>query len=445
MKEAGSAEKKRGGTELKVLSGWRAFIPRLRLRLHVGRCALRKQRFPLAFLSAARGGLISTEQLRKNLKLEKVVRFGGRYAFALNLPLFPSRAFDSMIAGGGLNLAAAGTRFKQQIDVAILAITQRCTLACKHCYERFNLADEDSVSIGKWKEVVAELQELGTSVITFSGGEPMLRFEDLLGLLGAGDKDLSDFHVHTSGYGVTRDKALALRTAGLAAAGVGLDDVDPARHDAFRGQGGAYEQAVRSLGHFRDAGIFPYVNTCLTEDLVRSGRLADYLRFARDRQIGFVRWLEPKPCGGYFPRRPEDLFSEDARRRTTTLCLEANTKKEWESVPPVSYLAHEESPKLLGCRMGGLMHFYIDSRGNVEPCVFLPVSFGNIRKEKLSVIIARMRAAIPSPIRKGCPAALLYNPIKTAHERNGAYPARFEDIRSAWETMLGPTRGVRCP
>jgi MoaA/NifB/PqqE/SkfB family radical SAM enzyme len=445
VKETGHTERAggrpEGRTGLRVLAGWRAFIPRLRLRLHVVRCTLRPRTYPLAFLGASRGGLLSTIRLRKKLKLRKVVRFDGRHVFALNFPLFPSPAFDHMVSKGGLNIAAAGTPLKGQVDIAILAITRKCSLACKHCYERFNLADVDSVSVGQWKAVVADLQRLGTNIITFSGGEPMSRFDDLLELLEGGDKDLSDFHLHTSGFDVTREKARALRAAGLAAAGVGLDDSDASRHDSLRGRSGAFEEAVRSIRHFREAGIFPYVNICLTRDLVRSGRLADYLRFARDQGVGAIRWLEPKPCGGYFSKRPEDLFDEDDRRMATALFLEANTKRRWRGAPPVSYLAYEESPDRLGCRMGGLMHFYVDSLGNVEPCVFLPVSFGNIREENLSAILTRMRTAIPSPVRRGCPGILLFDQITGAHERSGTYPVRLEEIGPAWDKMLGGDPG----
>jgi len=57
--------------------------------------------------------------------------------------------------------------------------------------------------------------------------------------------------------------------------------------------------------------------------------------------------------------------------------------------------------------MGGHAHFAIDGEGNVVPCVFLPVSFGNIRSEDVSAIYGRMRAAIPRPSHAGCAAALM--------------------------------------
>jgi MoaA/NifB/PqqE/SkfB family radical SAM enzyme len=430
------AEREGHKPRLQTLGGWRAWPAHLRFQLHLGKCLLQRKKYPLLFLGPSRGGLLGLLRLQRKLKLKKVVRFNSRYVYSLNFPLFPSKAFDHMVSRGGLNVSASGTPFKAQVDVAILAITRKCPLACGHCYERFNLADEDTVTVADWKGVVRELQELGTSVITFSGGEPMLRFEDVVELVEAGDKDRSDFHLHTSGFGVTREKAVALRRAGLAAAGIGLDDVDPDRHDALRGRRGVHDEAVRALRYFHEAGIFPYVNMCLTGDLVRSGRLADYLRSAPDWNIGAIRWLEPKPYGGYFSKRPADLFSEDDRRQATALYLKANTKTACRDCPPVSYLGFDESPERLGCLMGGLTHFYIDSRGYVEPCVFLPVAFGNIREESLTAVLARMRSAVPRPLRGGCPGLLLQDRLGAAYEKRGGFPIPYEDIRMEWDSLF---------
>lgn len=114
---------------------------------------------------------------------------------------------------------------------------------------------------------------MGVGTIVLSGGEPMLRYDGLLELLESGDKCLSDFHIHTSGYGVTPEKALALKNSGLIAAGVGLDDLDQKRLDLFRGYQNAFREATTAIKYFLDAGVFTYLNNCLTQDLIHSGDL----------------------------------------------------------------------------------------------------------------------------------------------------------------------------
>lgn len=423
--------------QTRVLGGGRAFPAHFKFRAHLAKCLLQKKKYPLLRLSAAKGGLLKTFQIQKDLKLKKVVRHGDRILFSLALPFFPSDAFNRMVAKGGLNIAASGTALKTQMEVAILAITQKCPLGCAHCYERFNLAPQDSVPVERWKDVVKELQQMGVNVITFSGGEPMERYEGLFELLESGDKSLSDFHLHTSGYGVSLEKAVDLKKAGLAAVGVGLDDFDPDRHDLLRGHQGAHQEAVQALRCFQKAGIFTYINMCLTRGLVRSDGLPQYMEMAKDLEVGVVRLLEPRPCGGYFFEDQDDLFSEEDRKTVTDLFLRMNSQRRYRDYPVLSYLGFEESPENLGCQMGGLAHFSIDGLGNVQPCVFLPVSFGNIRGEAFSEIFARMRRAVPFRLRQECPAASFSPVLRAKHKQCGQYPIPHSEIRAEWEKMFG--------
>lgn len=47
-----------------------------------------------------------------------------------------------------------------------------------------------------------------------------------------------------------------------------------------------------------------------------------------------------------------------------------NKEKRFKDFPVVIYQDYMEHSDLLGCHMSGLSYFYIDSMGNVTPCVF---------------------------------------------------------------------------
>lgn len=417
-------------------SGFRALPLRLRFMLSLGKYAFRKRKFPLFTLSPSRRGLVASRLLLRELALCKSVWYDHQVRFSLTVPRWPSRPFDQMVARGGLNITASGTPLKQQIDMAILGITRKCAYSCRHCYEHFNLAEEESVPVERWATLVREIQEVGVSVVVFSGGEPMMRFADLLSLLRSVDQERSEFHVHTSGHGVSRERARALKTAGLAAAAVGLDDIVPERHDAMRGTPGSFGEAIQALDFFREAGIFTYLNTCLTKDIVRSGDLPRLLLAARDLGVGIVRILEPRPCGTFLDADPEDLFSAEDRAIVTEFFREANLGPKYRDCPLISYEAYFEAPERLGCMMGGHSHLYIDSRGHVEPCVFLPVSFGNIIEEDFASIFARMRARIPRPLHDRCPSVQLVETIRTKGNNGSALPLTIETIQAEWEDMM---------
>lgn len=423
-------------TSIKFYSGWRALPIRLKFGIAMGKYLSNRRKYPLFTIKASKGGLAKINKIQHELKLGKIIKFNNYYYTTLTIPRWPSKPFDHMVANGGLNFLAAGTLFKRQIDIAILAITRKCNYKCKHCYEHFNLADEDSVPIERWKEVIKDIQKLGASIITFSGGEPMLRYNGLLELLESADKTLSDLHIHTSGNGVSMEKALALKSTGLHAAAIGLDDVNPVRHDNLRGYNESHKEALKAIKYFQEAGLFTYINMCLTKDLIRSGDLLEYFDLAKDLNVGAIRFLEPKPCGGYLSESSEDLFSEDDRNIVTEFFIKANQGRKYKDYPLISYEAYFEDPKRMGCMMGGHSHFHIDSLGNVEPCVFLPVSFGNIMEEDFLDIFKRMRKAIPAPLHKQCPAIYFSEKIRFKKNQGISLPIPYKEMQKEWQEMF---------
>ena len=417
---------------LTYVSGVRLFLSRIK---YVLRYSLQPKKFPLFILRSSKGGVLRTQKIERLIRPGKEVRFRGHYYFTPNLPRRPSPVFDQMAAQGGLNATAAGTPVKRRIDVAVLGITRRCDLHCKHCYERFNIGDRDAVPIRRWKEIISQLQGLGTNIIALSGGEPMLRFDGVLELLECGDRRRSDFHVHTSGQGVTRERAEMLERAGLAAAAVGLDDVDPERHDSLRGYRGAFDGAVQALEHFRRAGIFTYVNMCVTRDIVRLNDLERYFDLTKRLGVGFIEMLEPRPCGGFLKTQDEMLLTPADRERLVAFYRAGSTMRKYRNHPILFYLPYIEHADRMGCLMGGLSHLHIDSLGNVNPCALLPVTFGNIMEEDFPVIYERMRKAIPRPLHRECPSITLGTVIRARSDDGRLSPVPFESVAQEWAAL----------
>jgi MoaA/NifB/PqqE/SkfB family radical SAM enzyme len=419
------------------VSGLKLFFLRLTMGLAFLKYVLCRGRYPLFLLGRKKGGLLKTVEIGKALGVKKAVRFGGHVYFDLAMPRYPSPAFDHMVANGGLNVAVAGTPHKRHMDAVVLAVSSKCALRCQHCYERFNIGAEEAVPIAKWREVVEKLQHRGVGNIVISGGEPMLRFDDVITLLETADKRLSDFHINTSGYGVTPERVLALKQAGLNAAGVGLDDLRPHRQDKLRGYTGAHAQAVAALKMFNDAGVFTYATTCVTKDLVRSGELWDFYALTKELNVGIVYLMEPMPIGGYQSAGPDVLLSADEKNAVVELYLRGNADPRFRDYPLLFYPEYIETRDYVGCRMGGLAHSYIDSRGNVRPCLFTPVSFGNILAEDVNTIYDQMRAAIPRPIKGKCPSFCLAKTIEHRKNCGEKIPVLYRHIEADWRQILG--------
>ena len=424
------------GYRVRFRSGAFFTLTRLTFLLYSLKYLLQPHRYPLFVVHSRDGGVLRWLKAGNLLGLTRQAVLRGKAFSAPLVPAFPSAAFDRMVGNGGMNVSAAGTKWKRQIDMAILAVTRRCPLSCEHCYERYNIGETETVSLDQWKRTIAALQRIGTSVIVLSGGEPMMRFEDVLQLLASADKSASDFHMHTSGMGVTRNRARLLREAGLTAAAVGLDDVDEIRHDRLRGRPGSYHQALEAVDWFREEGILPYLNMCLTRTLIRSGDLWRYLELAKKSNVAFIQMLEPRPCGGFLRNAADVLLTEDDKAAVMRCFQATREQRQYRDYPIVYYVAYTEHPRQMGCMMGGLSHFAIDGQGNVTPCVFLPVGFGNVRNEEFETIYNRMRKPIPYPVRATCPSLLLGQTLMKEAGRGTTMPVPHEIIKEEFASIV---------
>jgi len=156
------------------------------------------------------------------------------------------------------------TNEKQHRPVVVWNLTKQCNLYCSHCYAA---ADTDQapgeLTTAEGKRLLDDLAEYGVPVVLFSGGEPLVR-DDLLELISyAADLDIRPV-LSTNGTLITPEKATELRNAGLAYAGVSVDGL-PERNDAFRGQEGAFDAAVRGIRACLEAGLKTGLRYTITE------------------------------------------------------------------------------------------------------------------------------------------------------------------------------------
>ncbi|MBV8829207.1 MAG: radical SAM protein [Acidobacteriaceae bacterium] len=108
--------------------------------------------------------------------------------------------------------------------VAQVIPIRRCNLACTYCNE----FDKDSPPVPTAEMIrrVDKLAELGTSIITFSGGEPTLH-PDLDLLISRAREHNAIATIITNGYLLTPDRIKRLNAAGLDYLQISIDNVLP--------------------------------------------------------------------------------------------------------------------------------------------------------------------------------------------------------------------------
>ena len=108
--------------------------------------------------------------------------------------------------------------------LAHLIPMRRCNLACKYCNEYDDVSKP--VRLDQMYKRVDKLGELGTSVVTISGGEPLLHPE-LDDIISRIRKNGSVAGMITNGYLLMPDRIERLNKAGLEWLQISIDNVNP--------------------------------------------------------------------------------------------------------------------------------------------------------------------------------------------------------------------------
>ena len=123
-----------------------------------------------------------------------------------------------------LKMIAKGLASTDHPMLAHIIPIRRCNLACTYCNEYDDFSKPVAVEVMKAR--IDDLARLGTSIVTFSGGEPLLHPE-LDDLIAHIRKHPMLAAMITNGYLLTADRIKRLNRAGLDHLQISIDNVMP--------------------------------------------------------------------------------------------------------------------------------------------------------------------------------------------------------------------------
>ena len=306
------------------------------------------------------------------------------------------------------SLAEFGLTVPQKFVAPLFAVwnfTNRCNLACRHCYQdsaHASLADELAV-----EEKLGLVDQMGRAhmpMLALSGGEPTLH-KDLLPVLRRAKSHGMHTTIATNGTTITPDRAGELAEAGLRYVEISLDSVDPARHDAFRGVKGMWARAVAGARNVVAAdGLRLGIAMCVHQGNVEE--VGDMIAFAEDLGASCFAHFNFIPVGRGLKMVSGDITP--ARREKLLALLNAKMQEGGMGVistaPQLGRVclagaaletgraacSHAGSgsgvkarvvAKYLGGCGAGRTYVCIEPDGSVTPCVYLPHRvMGNVRE-----------------------------------------------------------------
>ena len=256
------------------------------------------------------------------------------------------------------------------------ALDFACNLRCEHC---FAVALKDgkrrTMTVEDYARVAGEAMELGAMNFSFQGGEPLL-YEDLGRTIRACRPDRNVISVTTNGTLLTKERIGELKNWGVDILTVSLDSGDAREHDSFRGVSGTFDAAMSGITRAIKAGMRVTLGTVVTTRSLRSKGFAALLGISRKLDV-ILMLILPAPAGRWQKNRDIFLGEDDLA------LIDRLTKS--SSRIRTDFQANLQQE---GC--GAVKELlYITPYGDVLPCPFMHISFGNVLEEPLSDIRRR--------------------------------------------------------
>ena len=374
----------------KLITGWRAGFIRRRVLLFISAEAFKLYRNPFRAISEMKRLRDLRNKVHGNTVISKYIKSGSQYFWNSDYCGYPSKNLKSAIHNEFLRNNGTVTGIfnnKPQLQTLIWGITNRCPLSCSHCYEWDNIAQHDRLDLQELKKILAVFIANGIRHIQFSGGEPLSRFCDLVELVREASPTM-DCWLLTSGFGLTHDKASALKSAGLKGANISLDHWNPDMHNNFRNNSKSYAMATEAVRNCLGTGMIASLSLCATREFVTEENLLEYAKLAKQLGAHFIRILEPRAIGK-FARQKVHLENQQVEM-VSDFAIRMNQDPRYKDFPIVTFFGYHQ--RKMGCFGAGNRYFYIDPNGDAHACPFCRGKIGNLLEQPFIEILDKMKS-----------------------------------------------------
>ena len=155
-------------------------------------------------------------------------------------------------------IAHFGIRYPQPTGAPITIVwnfTNRCNLNCLHCHQDSSPACSDpELTTSQAFKAIENMANAGVAILTFSGGEPLLRPDLYEAIERANDHGML-CTIASNGTLLTQKVAEKLAKAGVRRVEIGLDGATAETHDFLRDRLGSFEATVQGIANCAPVGF----------------------------------------------------------------------------------------------------------------------------------------------------------------------------------------------
>lgn len=290
---------------------------------------------------------------------------------------------EEMAMALGVDAALYGTkavranREKYHCNIPFIILfdpTSACNLKCKGCWAA-EYGYKQSLTNEEMQSIVTQGKEMGTHFYMLTGGEPLIRKNDIIEL--ARNNQDAGFVIYTNATLVDQKFCDDLKEVGNVALALSLEGTEES-NDWRRGDG-AYKRTIEAMDLLKENKCLFGVSICYTRKNIEFVTSDEFFDMIIEKGAKYSLMFNYMPVGHDADK--ELIPTPEQREYMYNWLRKVRNSKTGKPIFVMDF--QNDAEYVGGCIAGGRNYFHINSAGDIEPCVFIHYSDTNIRTHTL--------------------------------------------------------------
>ena len=283
-------------------------------------------------------------------------------------------------------------KFKCNIPWIILFDpTSACNLKCKGCWSA-EYGHSFQLSLDEMRSIVSQGKAMGTHFYMLTGGEPLIRKNDIVTI--ASENRECTFLIYTNATLIDQKFCDDIKKCGNITLALSIEGSKESND--FRRGDGAYETTIKAMDLLKQNKILFGISVCYTNKNVESVTSDEFLDDMIEKGVKYALYFNYMPVGS---DGQKELIPSPMQRKYMYMWLKRI--RNGKTGKPIFVMDFQDDGEFVGgCIAGGRNYFHINSKGDIEPCVFVHYSDSNIRE---TTLLESLQRPLFQAYRKGQP------------------------------------------